>query len=146
MVVVICLPPAAAAAAACVRGRHDGQASLHACPPDAAWLRPSTHSRPLCAPPPTPPAGILVTVAGVVWAHCLPEGLRESLGDRLAPVLGAVAVVLELLLDKVIAAWDWARARFSGASQRSAAEAAYFEPLAEVDPEDHRSPPLFPGR
>ncbi|EFN50639.1 expressed protein [Chlorella variabilis] len=90
--------------------------------------------------------GILVTVAGVVWAHCLPEGLRESLGDRLAPVLGAVAVVLELLLDKVIAAWDWARARFSGASQRSAAEAAYFEPLAEVDPEDHRSPPLFPGR
>lgn len=34
----------------------------------------------------------------------------------------------------------------AGATQRSAAEAAYFEPLAEIDPEDHRSPPLFPGR
>jgi hypothetical protein len=38
------------------------------------------------------------------------------------------------------------RSLSAGATQRSAAEAAYFEPLAEIDPEDHRSPPLFPGR
>jgi hypothetical protein len=87
-----------------------------------------------------------VTVAGVVWAHCLPPHLKESLRDKAAPVVAAAAVAFEFVLDRVIAAWDWARARLSGASQRSAAEAAYFEPLAEVDPEDHRSPPLFPGR
>ncbi|KAL4860184.1 Vacuolar protein sorting/targeting protein 10 [Chlorella vulgaris] len=92
--------------------------------------------------------GILVTVGGVVWANCLPPALKEAVKDRLAPVLGTLAVLAELVLDKVIAAWDWARAKFSGATQRNAAEAAFFEPLAEVDPEvhDHRSPPLFPGR
>lgn len=90
--------------------------------------------------------GILVVVAGVVWAHCVPEGLKDTILDKLAPVLGILAGLFELVLDKMISAWDWLRFKFSGVTQRSEAEAAFFEPLAEVDPEDHRSPPLFPGR
>ena len=61
-----------------------------------------------------PPAGILATVAGVVWVHCLPEGLREQLAERLAPLLGILAGLFELVLDYIIAAWDWARSKFSG--------------------------------
>lgn len=91
-------------------------------------------------------AGILVVVAGVVWAHCLGDAAKDRVMDVMAPVLAGLAGVFEMVLDWVITAWDWARAKFSGATQRSAAEAAYFEPLAEIDPEDHRSPPLFPGR
>lgn len=94
----------------------------------------------------SPPSGILVAVAGVVWAHCLPPHMQEVVREKAAPVVAVGALAFEAVLDRVIAAWDWARARLSGSSQRSAAEAAYFEPLAEVDPEDHRSPPLFPGR
>ncbi|KAL4423249.1 hypothetical protein ABPG77_000041 [Micractinium sp. CCAP 211/92] len=90
--------------------------------------------------------GILVVVAGVVWTHCLPGHIKDRVLDLAAPLLGLAARGFEAVLDLVITAWDWLRAKLSGATQRSAAEAAYFEPLAEVDPEDHRSPPLFPGR
>lgn len=150
----------------------------------------------------------------MVWTHCLPGHIKDRVLDLAAPLLGLAARGFEAVLDLIITAWDWARAKLSGASgggqaggqagervtpartdrgcplalraaaavradvgcgeptqrparahaltpppgglcstpppagatQRSAAEAAYFEPLAEVDPEDHRSPPLFPGR
>eukprot|EP00887_Chlorella_sp_A99_P000674 scaffold5.g674.t1 len=74
----------------------------------------------------------------------------ERVASGAAPVLGILAAGFEFALDLVIVAWDWACARVAalrgGAPASSAAaEAGYFEPLAEVDPEDHRSPPLFPG-
>jgi hypothetical protein len=53
-------------------------------------------------------------VAGVVWVHCLPVGLREQLAERLAPLLGMLAGLFELALDYTIAAWDWARSKFAG--------------------------------
>lgn len=95
--------------------------------------------------------GILLTVGGVVWVHCLPGGLKEDLLAKAAPVLGVLGALAERVLDLVISTWDWARAKVAGfrSGAGSEARAAYFEPLAdrlELDPEDHTSPPLFGNR
>lgn len=93
-------------------------------------------------------SGILLVVAGLVWTHLLPEDTRQSLAQSVAPALGVLGALAEGALDLVITAWDWARAKVAGLSSRRDAEAAYFEPLADrgeldLDPDDHRSPPLF---
>ena len=63
---------------------------------------------------PPPPAPACRAVAGVVWANCLPEGLKADIADRAAPVLGVLVGVFELVLDWVIAGWDWLRAKLGG--------------------------------
>ena len=82
-------------------------------------------------------------VGGVVWANCLSDDARDAALARAAPALGMLAAAFEGALDCVIAVWDWGRAKVGSYRGRNAAEAAYFEPLAED--EDFSSPPLFPG-
>lgn len=87
-------------------------------------------------------------VGGVVWTQCLPPAARNEWAERASPALGVAASVLWAGVDAVIGAWDWARFKWAELTHRGAAREAYFEPLSDrldVDPEDHRSPPLFNG-
>ena len=93
-------------------------------------------------------AGIVAVVAGVVWTQCLGPDSREAWGERLAPATAALGATGFAALDAVIAAWDWLRFKWAELTNRGAARDAYFEPLTDrldVDPEDHRSPPMFDG-
>lgn len=78
--------------------------SLHVLTPG-----PFTH---LLNPPRLP--GILLVVGGVVWTHCLSEGVKADLADKAAPVLGLLGALAERALDLVITAWDWVRAKVAG--------------------------------
>ncbi|KAL6770526.1 hypothetical protein ACKKBF_B31605 [Auxenochlorella protothecoides x Auxenochlorella symbiontica] len=92
--------------------------------------------------------GIVAVVGGVVWTQCLPPAARDEWAERASPALGVAASVLWAGVDAVIGAWDWARFKWAELTHRGAAREAYFEPLSDrldVDPEDHRSPPLFNG-
>lgn len=90
--------------------------TLRAVPTAAAAVAsnpPCLHSPALLAT-----AGILLTLGGVVWAHLLPAGLKEDIAAKAGPALGAAGAVLgalfEKVLDLVITAWDWARAKLGG--------------------------------
>ncbi|KDD76470.1 hypothetical protein H632_c214p0, partial [Helicosporidium sp. ATCC 50920] len=90
--------------------------------------------------------GIVLVVAGVVWANCLPETLKLELAGAAEPLLAGLASAGWALLDAIVAVYDAVRLRVGGWRRRQEIGDAYFEPLAdrlEVDPEDHRSPPLF---
>lgn len=56
-----------------------------------------------------------MATAGVVWAQCLGEGAKERVLSVAAPALGVLGLLAETVLDHIITAWDWARARISGA-------------------------------
>lgn len=53
-------------------------------------------------------------LGGVVWAHCLPEGVKAEVAERLSPVLGVLGALAERVLDFVINVWDWLRAKMGG--------------------------------
>ena len=44
------------------------------------------------------PAGILVVVAGVVWAHCLGDAAKDRVMDVMAPVLAGCALLCTVQL------------------------------------------------
>lgn len=91
--------------------------TVKASPPAAPGPGPPPTHTPPWDPHPHP-AGILVVVAGVVWTHCLPGHIKDRVLDLAAPLLGLAARGFEAVLDLIITAWDWARAKLSGGSSR----------------------------
>jgi len=103
--------------------------------------------------------GVLAVAGGLAWTHCLAPGQREALLEKVAPALGVLGAVFEMALGLVIEAYDWCRAKIRSLPfmAGSASTGGFgdgrggYEPLSasggglDLDPEDHRSPPLFPG-
>lgn len=88
----------------------------------------------------------MLVCAGLVWTQCMSPQAREALAEKASPLVGLLSAAGFAVLDAVIAAWDWARFKWAEVTHRGAARDAYFEPLTDrldVDPEDHRSPPVF---
>lgn len=102
--------------------------------------------------------GALAVAAGLTWSHCLNPEQREALAVQAAPIVGILAAGFEVVLGVIVDAYDWLRAKVRtlpyiggrGGADPSAFgfdAAAGYEPLSasgglDLDPEDHRSPPL----
>lgn len=102
--------------------------------------------------------GIVAVAGGLIWTHCLSSEQQSIFLEKAAPLLGMLGAGFEMGLGIVVEVYDWCRAKlrnipFLNRGNRSmvfGGEDGY-EPLSatggagglDLDPEDHRSPPLF---
>ena len=112
--------------------------------------------------------GAISVALGLGWTHCLNAEQQEGIADKAAPVMAAATAALEVALGVVIEVYDWCRAKVRmlmgrvgvggggggqgglGGSFGYEEAATGYEPLTasggggglDLDPEDHRSPPL----
>ena len=101
--------------------------------------------------------GVAAVAGSLAWSHCLTPGQREALLEKAAPALGTLGAVFELALGAFIDAYDWVRAKvrdlpYVGGGRPGGDSRGAYEPLGagagglDLDPDDHRSPPLFAAR
>lgn len=85
-----------------------------------------------------------------MWSQCLTEDRRGELMDRAAPLLGALAGVVEICIGGMVTVYDWVRMKLGrmpvlggGGDGRESYEVLGGSTDLDIDPEDHRSPPLY---
>jgi hypothetical protein len=99
--------------------------------------------------------GAVAVAGGLTWMHCLSDAQREAAKERAMPLLAVLAAGFEFVLGVVVDVYDWVRARVRAMPfmSQSRFEGNWYEgrggyePLdgsggLDLDPEDHRSPPL----
>lgn len=99
--------------------------------------------------------GAVAVAGGLTWMHCLSDAQREAAKERAMPLLAVLAAGFETALGMAVDVYDWVRARVRTLPfmNQSRFEGSWYEgrggyePLGgsgglDLDPEDHRSPPL----